>query len=90
MFNKHELIFKNDSLSLTKHPTQGYWLYDQTRKMNLAMRAKTEREAFVKALSYYHRRLPEVETAHRELCKRVETFIAQFTNDEDGVGVNVL
>lgn len=87
---KHELIFKNDNLSLTKHPTQGYWLYDKTRGMNLAMRAKTERDAFVEALDYYHRRLPEVEAAHRKLCDKVEYFVANFVEDVDEIEVNTL
>lgn len=90
MSRGHELIFKNDNLTLTNHPTKGYWLYDRTRGMNLAMRAETEREAFVEALAYYHRRLPAVEAAHKELCKKVEVFVGQFIEDADDADANAL
>jgi len=61
----------------------GFWLYDETRGMNLAMRAKTERDAFVDALNYYQRRLTEVEQAHRELTRKVDAFVEQFTDTDD-------
>lgn len=64
--------------------TDGFWLYDETRGMNLSMRAKTSTDAFVEALGYYQRRLREVETAHRELTTKVDAFVAQFVeNDND-------
>lgn len=55
--------------------TDGLWLYDTTRGMNLSMRAKTETEAFVEALDYYQGRLAEVEKAHAELQGMVEKFV---------------
>ena len=61
----------------------GFWLYDETRRMNLAMRAKTERDAFVEALHYYQKRLTEVEQAHRELTQKVDAFVVQFVNADD-------
>ena len=61
----------------------GFWLYDKTRGMNLSMRAKTPTDAFVKALTYYQRRLSEVETAHRELRGLVDAFVSNFTDDEE-------
>ena len=33
--------------------TDGFWLYDDTRGMNLAMREKTEEAAYIEALEYY-------------------------------------
>lgn len=63
--------------------SDGFWLYDETRGMNLAMRAKTEQEAFVNALEYYQHRLKEVESAHQCLNKRVQEFVSQFQEDED-------
>lgn len=62
----------------------GWWLYDETRGMNLAMRAKSEREAFVEALTYYQNRLREVEQEHKALSDKVTAFVSQFTEDEDG------
>jgi hypothetical protein len=60
----------------------GFWLYDKTRGMNLAMRAKTERAAFVSALHYYQERLTKVETAHRSLTQKVDAFVDQFTSED--------
>jgi len=61
----------------------GFWLSDTTLGMNLAMRAKTERDAFVYALSYYQRRLAAVEQAHRELTRKVDAFVVQFVDTDD-------
>lgn len=61
----------------------GFWLYDKTRGMNLSMRAKTERDAFVDALHYYQRRLADVEKEHKALQQKIDSFLCQFS-DEDG------
>lgn len=66
-----------------KNGNFGFWLYDETRGMNLAMRAKTERDAFVNALHYYQERLTEVEQAHRTLTQKVDVFVAQFADADD-------
>jgi hypothetical protein len=63
--------------------TDGFWLYDETRGMNLAMRAKTEQAAFVQALEYYQNRLKDLESAHNCLTKRVNEFVSQFTEEDD-------
>ena len=72
----------NDTLTLSECH-DGFWLYDKTRGMNLAMRAKTPTDAFVKALTYYQSRTSEVETAHRKLSGLVDTFVSNFTDDEE-------
>jgi hypothetical protein len=61
----------------------GFWLYDDTRGMNLSMRAKTAEEAFVDALTYYQRRLKEVEGYYSSLKSRVDLFVESFV-EEDG------
>lgn len=71
-----------DTLALTEC-TDGFWLYDKTRGMNLAMKAKTAQEAFVDALEYYQRRLAEVESAHKCLDSRVQEFVSQFVEQDD-------
>ena len=71
-----------DTLALSECH-DGFWLYDKTRGMNLSMRAKTPTDAFVEALTYYQRRLSEVETAHRELRGLVDAFVSNFTEDEE-------
>ena len=60
-----------DTLTLSECH-DGFWLYDKTRGMNLSMRAKTPTDAFVKALTYYQRRLSEV-----------AAFVSNFTDDEE-------
>jgi hypothetical protein len=72
----------SDTLALTLC-TDGYWLYDTTRSMNLSMRAKTERDALVEALTYYQRRLGEVEAEHTALDAKVTAFVDQFKEPED-------
>lgn len=79
---KNTLIFKNDTLSLTEC-ADGFWLYDTTRGMNIAMRAKTEREAFIKALEYYQKRLTTVEKDFKSLNDKVSDFVSNFVDDED-------
>lgn len=77
---KHEVL--TDKINLTEC-TDGFWLYDETRGMNLAMGAKSEREAFVEALEYYQDRLKQVESAHNCLTKRVNEFVSQFKEQDD-------
>lgn len=62
--------------------TDGFWLYDDTRGMNLSMKAKTEQAAFVEAIEYYQRRLKEVETNYKSLRAKVDHFVGQFADDE--------
>ena len=64
--------------------TDGWWLYDETRGMNLAMRAKSRDAALMEAITYYQWRLAEIETAHRCLSGRVDAFVSQFAQDQDG------
>ncbi len=64
--------------------TDGWWLYDKTQGMNLAMQAESRDAAFMKAIAYYQRRLSEVETAHRCLAGRVDAFVSQFVEEQDG------
>lgn len=63
--------------------SDGFWLYDETRGHNLAMRAKTEQEAFVEALSYYQERLQRIESEYKNLNDRVQSFVSQFTEEDE-------
>lgn len=74
-------IVKTDTLSLSEC-SDGFWLYDKTRCMNLAMRDSSEREAFLSALGYYQDRLKTVESMYSELKCKVDSFVSQF-EDED-------
>lgn len=70
------------TLALTEC-TDGFWLYDKTRGMNLAMRAKTAQDAFVEALEYYQVRLRQVESEYKALNTKVQSFVAEFVEDEE-------
>jgi hypothetical protein len=69
------------TLSLSKQ-TDGLWLWDDTRKMNLSMRAVDERAAFVETIHYYQERLSQVESEYAVLQKKVDDFLAQFPQDD--------
>ena len=77
-----------DTLEMSEcHPTSDhkgkYWLYDKTRSMNLAMGAETEEEAFVKTITYYQKRLSDLERCYSSLKGRVDSFVSSFSEDED-------
>ena len=74
-------VFKTDTLALSECK-DGFWLYDETRGMNLSMRAKTERSALIEALEYYQERLKEVEGNYWGLKGQVDSFVEQFKEDE--------
>lgn len=57
---------------------EGYWLYDDTRGMNLAIGAPTKEAAYLGALAYYQKRLTEVETMYKALKAQVAAFVAPF------------
>lgn len=63
--------------------TDGYWLFDETRGMNLAMRAKTAEAAYIQALEYYQERLKEVEEDYKSLKAKVDHFVGQFIEEDD-------
>ena len=66
----------SDTLQLSECH-DGFWLYDKTRGMNLSMQAHTPTDAFVQALTYYQRRLVEIEQAHITLHQKVDHFVSQ-------------
>ena len=77
----HEIL--SGSVAITEC-ADGWWLYDKTQGMNLAMRAESRDQALMQAIGYYQRRLSEVETAHRCLSGRVDAFVRQFVEEQDG------
>ena len=63
---------------------RGWWLYDKTRGLNLAMGAPTRESALFEALVYYQKRLQRVETEHLELCAKVDAFIGEVRAGDNG------
>ena len=81
-------VHLTDTLSLSEYQSPkngnfGFWLWDRTREMNLAIRAKSEQEAFVNALTYYQKRLKEVEDELHKLTEKVNAFVEQVAEDAD-------
>lgn len=68
------------TLTLTEC-TDGFWLYDKTLGMNLSMRAYTVEGAFVEAISYYQKRLQQVESEYKTLNSKVQAFVSEFADD---------
>ena len=76
------VIKLTDTLTISECK-DGFWLYDYTRQMNLSMKAKTERDAFVEAITYYQKRLKEVETDYKDLHSSVKTFISSISDKHE-------
>jgi len=70
-----------ETLSLTEM-SDGFWLYDYTRGMDLSMKAKTPQDAFVECITYYQNRLIEEEIKYSNLAEKVDAFVSQFTIDD--------
>lgn len=66
-----------------KNGSYGFWLYDTTRGMNLAMRAKTSTDALVQAIHYYQRRVLQVELDLRNINEQVDKFVSNVRPMED-------
>jgi hypothetical protein len=82
------VIKLSDTLTLCEYTDPrnghfGFWMYDKTRGMNLSMRAKTERDAFIEALTYYQKRLIHTEREFKSLQEKVDKFVAQFAEIEE-------
>ena len=77
----HEILSENVAIT---ECTDGWWLYDKTRGMNLAMRAESRDAAFMAAITYYQRRLIEVEAGYSTLQRKVDCFVGQFVDDYEG------
>lgn len=61
----------------------GYWLYDKTRGMNLSMRAKTEQDAYIDAITYYQKRCTEIEQKKKKLYDSVNNFIESLSDNDE-------
>ena len=51
--------------------------------MNVSMRAKTQGDAFVEAITYYQKRTKKVEDELDKLQKIVNRFIDSISDDEE-------
>ena len=79
---KYELVFKNDTINLTKHPQkEDYWLYDKRLGYNVAMHAKTERDAFVQATDCYQRAIARITSENKSLRLKVDAIFDMLSDD---------
>jgi hypothetical protein len=78
------VISVKNSFNLSKG-RDGFWLYDETRRMNLSMCALSEISAFMETLEYYQKRLKTVEKELYALHSKVENFVGQFRDEDDNV-----
>jgi len=86
--NKPIRIFDlSDTLHLAEYPEtsghHGFWLYDDTREINLSMRAKTPQDALLEAVGYYQRRCAELEAERALLRNKADAVRALYANLED-------
>lgn len=77
--NKH--VFKNENFQLTEC-ADGYWLYDFVLGFNLSMRAKTEQEAFIEALTRYQNKVKKLTAEYKDLDEKVQKFVEQFKKED--------
>lgn len=71
-----------ETIALTEC-ADGWWLYDNTRGMNLAMKSKSERAAFIEALEYYQGRLTFMEKAYSSIKSKVNNFMNVFAEEDN-------
>lgn len=74
-------VISTETLALVEC-TDGFWLYDTTQGINVAMKAKTERDAWIEAITYYQRRLTREVAEHKALSAKVDSFLIQFPREE--------
>ena len=72
MTKKAEVVFENNLFQLSRNST-GYWIWSKLLKHNIAMRAKTEHDAYVEAIKMLstskHRLLDERNRLSKALDK---------------------
>lgn len=72
----------SDTLKISEQ-ADGFWLWDDTRGMNLAMRSRTRDGAFTEALTYYQEHLKNLEEKHQALTTKVNSFVNQFRDGDN-------
>ena len=80
----NDITVLSETLALIER-VDGFWLWDETRQMNLSVKAKTKESALVEALMYYQRRLLRIEKAYEKLDAAVAAFGAKIVeiHEED-------
>lgn len=64
--------------------TDGFWLYDSSRGMNLSMKAESSEVALLEAQEYYQKRFQEVQNNYNSLKAKVDHFVGQIVDHDCG------
>ena len=59
----------------------GYWLYDENRGMNLAIRAESEKAALIEALEYYQEKAIALEAKNKHLNNSINAALIALGAD---------
>lgn len=65
------------------HHRDGWWLWDSTVSMNLAIRAPSRDAAIDEAIAFYQRRLAELKAKNNDLSAKLDR-ISKILGNEDG------
>lgn len=72
----------NSNTSLTECHN-GYWLWDKTQEMNLAMKADSREEALLEALEFYQKYYAKRKKELSDLKAKVDSFLVQFEPEDE-------
>jgi hypothetical protein len=75
--------YVNDKGETKTGGDHGWWLYDETFGMNLAMRAKTKEGALVEALLFYQKYYIREKNSLSDLQQKVNSFLRQFEKKDE-------
>lgn len=67
-------VFRLDTLVMHEC-TDGYYLYDNVAGINISMRAKTERDAFIEAIKYYQSITQKLVDENLSLNSKIDSII---------------
>ena len=81
MAKRRNIVELSETLSLSED--NGFWLWDDTRGMNLSVRAKTPQDALVEGIMYYQERLRQIEQEYRDMSQKVDAFVEHFREVND-------
>ena len=62
--------------------SEGFWIYDKTVKMNLAMRAETREAALLEVIHYYQKRCVNLLKERNELSSKIDTIKELLVDDD--------
>jgi hypothetical protein len=77
----------NDTFTLVEY-SDGFYLFDNLRRVNVAMQAKSKEAAVLEALTYYQKQLKTAEETVTKLNRAVYSFWEQLRGVGNGEAFN--